>query len=131
MQFVPPNGFVTYPKDALIVEDDPLIALDFEGMLVGMGITAVRTARTVAGALEMITSRQPDFALLDVGLIRETSFAVAERLAGLGIPFAFVTGYGEDRIPVAFAEAPMLPKPYSLEALQRLLCRFGAQSLGT
>jgi len=131
MQCVLPNGFATCPKDVLIVEDDPLIALDLEDVLLGMGIMAVRTAGTVATALGMITSRAPDFALLDVGLIREKSFAVAERLAGLKIPFAFVTGYGEDKIPVTFAEIPMLPKPYSPEALQTLLCRAGVQSGGT
>jgi DNA-binding response OmpR family regulator len=131
MQCAFPNGFATCPKDVLIVEDDPLIALDLKDMLLGMGIMAVRTAGTVATALGMITSRAPDFALLDVGLIREKSFAVAERLAGLKIPFAFVTGYGEDKIPVTFAEIPMLPKPYSPEALQTLLCRVGVQSGGT
>src|SRR5215467_2431492 len=121
MQCVFPNGFATCPKDVLIVEDDPLIALDLKDMLLGMGIMAVRTAGTVATALGMITSRAPDFALLDVGLIREKSFAVAERLAGLKIPFAFVTGYDEDKMPAAFADKPMLPKPYSIEALISVL----------
>ena len=96
----------------------------------GMGIMAVRTAGTVATALDMIASRTPDFALLDVGLSREKSFAVAEHLAGLRIPFAFVTGYGEDKIPAAFAEAPMLSKPYSIEALHSLLYRFRDRSCG-
>ncbi len=48
----------------------------------------------------MIADQPPEFALLDVGLIREKSFAVAERLEALKIPFAFVTGYGADvRLP--------------------------------
>src|SRR5262249_27452368 len=111
MQCVFPSGFAACPKDVLIVEDDPLIALDFEDTLLGLGIPAVRTAGTVATALDMIASRAPDFALLDVGLIREKSFAVAERLTELKIPFAFVTGYGEDKVPAAFAGRPMLPKP--------------------
>ena len=42
----------------------------------------------------MIADRAPDFALLDVGLVREKSFAIAERLDALKIPFVFVTGYG-------------------------------------
>ena len=65
-----------------------------------------------------------DFALLDVSLIREKSFAVAERLEALNIPFAFVTGYGADaRLPAAFASKPRLPKPYSTDALLNLLKR--------
>ena len=96
MQGVLPGGFATCPNDVLIVEDDPLIAMDFEDTLLGLGVSAVRTAGTVATALEMIARRAPDFALLDVGLIHEKSFAVAERLASLKIPFAFVTGYAGD-----------------------------------
>ena len=82
------------PGDVLIVEDDPIIALDFEDTILGFGVKTVRTAGSVAKALEMIADRAPDFALLDVGLVREKSFAVAERLEALKIPFAFVTGYG-------------------------------------
>jgi CheY-like chemotaxis protein len=76
----------------------------------------------VAKALEMIAERAPDFALLDVGLVREKSFAVAERLTALTIPFVFVTGYADDvRLPAAFADRPRLPKPCSADALEALL----------
>ena len=71
------------PADVLIVEDDPMIALDFEDTILGFGVKTVRTASSVAKALEMIAGRAPDFALLDVGLVREKSFAVAERLEAL------------------------------------------------
>src|SRR5260370_9608569 len=100
------------PSDVLIVENDPIIALDFEDTILGLGVKQVRTAGNVAKALDMIADRAPDFALLDVGLIREKSFAVAERLEALRIPFVFVTGYGADvRLPAAFARNPRLPKP--------------------
>ena len=111
------------PNDVLIVEDDPIIALDFEDTLLGFGVKTVRTAQSVARALALIDQQPPDFALL-VGLIREKSFAVAERLDALKIPFAFVSGYGADaRLPAAFADKPRLPKPYSTEALLALLRR--------
>lgn len=110
------------PNDVLIVEDDPIIALDFEDTVLGFGVKAVRTAASVARALDMIADRPPDFALLDVSLIRENSFAVAERLEVLKIPFAFVTGYGADTaLPTAFAGKSRLPKPYSTDALRSLL----------
>lgn len=112
------------PDDVLIVEDDPIIALDFEDTILGLGVKTVRTAGSVAKALEMIADRAPDFALLDVGLIREKSFAIAERLDALKIPFAFVTGYGADvRLPPAFTDRPRLPKPFKIDALQALLKR--------
>src|SRR5258705_1478940 len=116
-------GFVDgMPNDVLIVEDDPIIALDFEDTILGLGVKTVRTAASVARALDLIEQRPPDFALLDVGLIREKSFAVAERLDALKIPFVFVTGYGADvRLPAALAHRPRLPKPYSSDALKALL----------
>jgi CheY-like chemotaxis protein len=108
--------------DILIVEDDPLIALDFEATILGLGAKVVRTAGNVAKALDMIADRAPDFALLDVGLVREKSFAVAERLELLGIPYVFVTGYGADvRLPAPFAQRPRLPKPCPTDALEAVL----------
>ena len=110
------------PADVLIVEDDPIIAIDFEDRLLGFGVTSVRTVGSVAQALEAIATRAPDFAMLDVELIREKSFAIAERLAALKIPFVFVTGYGADAsIPSAFATRPRLQKPCSSDALEAAL----------
>jgi CheY-like chemotaxis protein len=112
------------PDDVLIVEDDPIIALDFEDTLSGFGTRAVRTAGSVVSALQMIEQRAPDFALLDVSLGRETSLAVAERLDALKIPYVFVTGYASDvALLAAFADRPRLPKPFSREALQAALQR--------
>ena len=112
------------PNDVLIVEDDAIIALDFEDTILGFGVKTVRTAANVAKALDLIADRAPDFALLDIGLVREKSFAIAERLDALKIPFVFVTGFGADaRLPAAFVDKPRLPKPYSTEALQAALRR--------
>ena len=116
-----PDGM---PNDVLIVEDDPIIALDFEDTILGFGVKTVRTAGSVAKALAMIEQRPPDFALLDVSLIREKSFAVAERLEALKVPYAFVTGYGADALlPAAFSGRQRLAKPYSTDALRALLTR--------
>jgi CheY-like chemotaxis protein len=116
------------PNDVLIVEDDPIIALDFEDTILAFGVKAVRCAASVAHALMMIEERVPDFALLDVGLIREKSFEVAERLAKLNIPFAFVTGYSEEYVELPFADRLRLPKPCSSEALLAVLRRFGGSA---
>src|SRR5450631_2584755 len=119
MEPAPPEGM---PNDVLIAEDDPIIAIDFEETILGFGVKTVRTAANVAKALEMIAERAPDFALLDVGLVREKSFAIAERLDKLKIPFVFVTGYGAvAAFPVAFANTPRLVKPCSTDALEAAL----------
>ena len=110
------------PGDVLIVEDDPIIALDFEDTILRLGVKTVRTAGTVSRALQLIEERAPDFVLLDIGLVREKSFAVAERLEALGIPFAFVTGYSTDvALPATLANKPRLPKPCTSDALEAVL----------
>lgn len=110
------------PDDVLLVEDDPIIALDFEDTILGLGVKTVRTAANVAKALQLIADRPPQFALLDVGLVREKSFAIAERLDALKIPFVFVTGYDAAiSIPAPFSDRPRLPKPCSTEALEEAL----------
>ncbi|MGQ0685199.1 response regulator [Bradyrhizobium sp.] len=106
------------PNDVLIVEDDAIIALDFEDTILGFGVKTVRTAGSVARALELIADRAPDFAMLDVGLAGGNSFAVAERLHAMQIPFVFVTGYdGEIALPPALKGTPKLPKPCTREVL--------------
>ncbi|MBR0968094.1 response regulator [Bradyrhizobium diazoefficiens] len=124
---VPPDGSAAIPADVLIVEDDPIIAIDFEDRLLGFGVARVRSVGSVAQALAEIAARAPDFALLDVELGREKSFAVAERLMAARIPFVFVTGYGaETGIPADFKALPRLQKPCSSEALETALRTRGA-----
>src|SRR6202012_6151507 len=87
------TSIVDLPSDVLIVEDDPLLRLDLEDTILRLGVKSVRSAANATLALQLIADREPSLALLDVGLFEEKSFAVAERLASLGIPFVFITGY--------------------------------------
>ena len=110
------------PNDVLIVEDDAIIALDFEDSLLGYGVTTVRSCGSVVRALKLIEERAPDFALLDVGLASGNSFAVAEKLQAMKIPFVFVTGYGSRvGLPPALNGAPRLPKPCTRDMLEAAL----------
>jgi DNA-binding NtrC family response regulator len=113
---------MSMPTDVLIVEDDAIIALDFEDTIRGFGVKAVRCASNVARALELIDDRTPDFALLDIGLASEKSFAVAERLQAINIPFVFISGYGSKVVlPPALRDTPMLPKPCTTDVLEAAL----------
>ena len=104
--------------DVLIVEDDFIIALDLEDMLRSLGVAHERTANNVTQALAAIAQAAPHFGLIDVNLGGEKSFAVAERLVELSIPFAFTTGYGDKfAFPPHLANARMVTKPYSVEAI--------------
>jgi hypothetical protein len=68
--------------------------------------------------MKAIDNKRPDFALLDINLGRETSFAIAERLAAIGARFAFTTGYGEDiAFPPKLLGVPRIRKPYTGDSL--------------
>jgi two-component SAPR family response regulator len=114
------------PTDVLIVEDDAIIALDFEDSLLGFGVTTVRSCGSVVRALKLIEERAPDFALLDVGLASGNSFAVAEKLLAMKIPFIFITGYGRRvALPPALVGTPTLPKPCTSDMLEAALRQRG------
>lgn len=118
----PPERSALPPRDVLIVEDDLIIALDLEETIASLGVQASRTATTVAEALDLIAARAPDFALLDIGLRDETSLAVADRLDALGVPFAFLTGYGARAMPLPrYGDRPRIEKPFSGAALTIVL----------
>lgn len=110
------------PSDVLIVEDDAIIALDLEDTVREFGVKSVRTAGSVARALELIADSAPDFALLDIGLASGNSFEVAERLRALKIPFVFISGYsGDIPLPSALNGTSMLPKPCTKDVLEAAL----------
>jgi CheY-like chemotaxis protein len=112
------------PNDVLLVEDNLIIALDAEDALRRVGAREVRTASSVTAALQLIDERLPEFAVLDVNLGIETSFEVASRLLALGVPFAFLTGYGEsEAFPDELAHVPRIRKPFTPQTLAAVLGR--------
>lgn len=98
---------------ALLVEDNLIIALNGEEMLLRLGVANVDVASCVRDALALIERHAPDFAVLDVNLVGETSFPIAEQLLAQGVPFVFATGYGDDlQMPKEFRGAKIVTKPY-------------------
>lgn len=75
----------------LLVEDSFFILMELESALLDAGAEAV-CCRTVGEALSSLDKEPVSAAVLDVQLDRETSEAVAERLAKQHIPFLFYTG---------------------------------------
>jgi len=96
----------------LIVEDEPLIAMSLEDALIDQGVACLGPAGSVSAALEMIEAGGFDIALLDVNLRGERVDAVADRLAGAGIPFIFTTGHGAEGLPDAHRTRPVIGKPF-------------------
>ncbi|WP_416900345.1 MAG: HWE histidine kinase domain-containing protein [Minwuia sp.] len=79
----------------LIVEDNLLIALEYESIAFRAGVEEVVTVSGTKDALRAAEDRQR-LAILDINLGTETTLPVARRLHELGVPLIFVTGYGEE-----------------------------------
>ncbi len=97
----------------LVVEDDFLLAFEMETILADAGYEVVGPAATVAKALDLIDGNQLDAAFVDCNLNGEFATAVAITLAAKGIPFAVVTGYDRERLPVAFSHGVFARKPFN------------------
>ena len=81
----------------MILEDDPFIALDMEGVMEDAGFDVVGPVASAPEALKLITEcDKPDCALLDFYVTGGTSEFVARELAKEGVPFMFLTGNAED-----------------------------------
>ena len=105
----------------LVVEDEFLVSLLIEDQLERLGCQVGRTAATLAEAMAAVATERFDIAVLDVNLNGERSFPVAGELKARGTPFLFATGFGAAGIDPAFADAPVLQKPYTEAQLQGAL----------
>ncbi len=108
----------------LVVEDEFLIALDISGVLEQAGYAVVGPAATTAEALGAIAGDVIYGALIDVNLGGESVGSVADALTRRGIPFAFVSGYGRDRLPADYQQAPLVRKPFTGKDLLEAVARF-------
>ncbi|MDM7460004.1 MAG: response regulator, partial [Paracoccus sp. (in: a-proteobacteria)] len=105
----------------LLVEDEPLVAMDMRHELEDAGADSVTVARTVAEAIDMATKRRFDIAVLDGNLGGEPVDEVAHTLTSRSVPFCFVSGYGREHLPHGYDRAPLIEKPFRSEALRATL----------
>lgn len=101
----------------LIVEDDWLIGEMIADRVERLGHAAIGPVATVSEALALLRAGRPRLALLDVNLGLETSFPIADALAGEHVPFGFVTSCERDQLPARFADRPLLRKPFDVRHL--------------
>jgi len=83
----------------LIVEDDGIIAEDLNSLLFEKGYSVVGVAHTGEDALEMLGTRQPDFALLDINLGSGLSgLDVAKTIhEKIELPYIFLTSFDDEK----------------------------------
>ncbi len=111
-------------RSVLIVEDEPLIAMMLEDFLDSLGHTVAGTAETLDEALAKVAAGGFDLAILDVQLKDgKKIWPVADALVAAGKPFIIATGGHVEPPPAEHADAPVLSKPYTIDAIEPAMQR--------
>ncbi len=95
----------------LVVEDEPMIALDTAHALTEAGYDVIGPANSVASALALLAQSGCDAAVLDVNLGAYTAEPIAQELIRRGVPFIVTSGYTREQQPELMRTAPLLGKP--------------------
>lgn len=103
------------PRNILIVEDEPLIAMMLEDFLQSLGHEVSATCDNVRDALKAVQDGDFDLAILDVNLKGESVWPVAAELRERDIPFILASGGHVDPPPAEFKNVPMIDKPYTID----------------
>lgn len=96
----------------LVVEDEYLVALDIEDLLVSAGYAVLGPAASLDEAFGLLEQGELAGALLDANLDGQSVDELADILANRGVPFLFVSGYGEQSLPARFRDRILIGKPF-------------------
>ncbi len=111
----------------LIIEDEPIIALDLQETLIEAGFTVVGVTGRLEHALEFIADTIFDAAIVDANLAGISASPAALALAARGLPFIVLSGYSRGQQQDEFGGAPYLQKPcrpaHIIQALQDLVAQ--------
>jgi len=83
----------------LILEDEPIIAMDLKDNCLELGHEVVSVCYTYAQAIEQIEIKNPNFALVDIRLGKdEDGIIFGKKLTEeFGIPFIFITSFFDEK----------------------------------
>jgi DNA-directed RNA polymerase specialized sigma24 family protein len=110
--------------DVLIIEDEPVIAIDLERLVEDLGHRVIGVGATHSEAVSLVARKQPGLVLADVRLADGSSGieAVSEILQTYDVPVIFITAYPErlltgDRPEPAF----LITKPFNDETVKAMI----------
>lgn len=110
--------------DVLIIEDEPLIAMDIEEMVESLGHRVVGTARTHKEATALFQKTNPKMVLADIQLADGSSGidAVNEILSATPVPVIFITAFPERLLTGERPEpAFLVTKPFNPDMVKALI----------
>jgi len=120
--------------DVLIIEDEPLVAMDLESIVTSLGHRVTGMARTHAEAVAAVEKHRPGLVLADIQLADGSSGlqAVNEILLATDLPVIFVTAFPE-RLLTGRRPEPvfLITKPFRVDAVKAILSQvlfFGSTS---
>lgn len=120
--------------DVLIIEDEPIIAMDLESLLESLGHRVTGVARTEKDALRLAQAKRPGLVLADIQLADGSSGidAVNAMLMNFEVPVVFITAFperlltGEKPEPAFLITKPFVPEMVKAIVSQALF--FNAKS---
>jgi CheY-like chemotaxis protein len=103
--------------DVMIIEDEPIIAMDLEALLESLGHRVTGIARTEKEAIHLASSKRPGLVLADIQLADGSSGidAVNKILLNITVPVIFITAFperlltGEKPEPAFLITKPFMP----------------------
>jgi DNA-directed RNA polymerase specialized sigma24 family protein len=103
--------------DVMIIEDEPIIAMDLEALVESLGHRVVGVARTEKEAVELAAVKRPGLILADIQLADGSSGidAVNNILKSAAVPVVFITAFperlltGEKPEPAFLITKPFMP----------------------
>jgi CheY-like chemotaxis protein len=121
--------------DILIIEDEPLIAMDLESLVEGLGHNVTGVARTRTEAVKLAATKRPGLILADIQLADGSSGldAVNDLLKSFEVPVIFITAYperfltGERPEPAFLIAKPFQPANVSAVISQALFFQQSAR----
>lgn len=108
----------------LIIEDEPLIAMDIESLVTDLGHEVVGIAATRGEAFHLAKNQKPEIVLADIQLADGSSGidAVNDILTDCNVPVVFVTAYPERLLTGERPEpAFLVSKPFKPEMLKAVM----------
>jgi CheY-like chemotaxis protein/DNA-directed RNA polymerase specialized sigma24 family protein len=108
----------------LIIEDEPIIAMDLEALVTDLGHSVTEVARTHREALTAIAQNEPGLVLADIHLADGSSGldAVNEILTEYNLPVIFITAYPERLLTGQRPEPTFLiTKPFRPEVVKAII----------
>ncbi len=110
--------------DIMIIEDEPLIAMDIEQMVESLGHTVTGIARTQKEAIALFERQRPGMVLADIQLADGSSGidAVNDILAKVSVPVIFITAFPERLLTGERPEPTFLvTKPFNPDMVKALI----------